>query len=146
MSNRMSALRVFNDPVGEIPEDITLLTPDDLRNAHAYWTASHNYSSSRLADVQAKLKEIKRKREVTFKLRYLKNKNTTMTNEEARYNAEMSKKVRKIDDKIAELEGMEIRWENLLTQCEQLKFLCSRDQSFRETEIQTYYGRGGQGR
>lgn len=141
-----NAREYFNELIGDIPEDITLMTPDDLRNAHAYWTGSHNYSSSILSGIQSKIKELKRRREVKFKTTYLENKNKRMSNEAARYASEMSKKVSALDDKINFLEVNEIKWESLLKQCDYLKALCSRDQSYREEELKTYYGRGGTGR
>ena len=145
--NQMDARQVFDELVGDIPEDITLLMPDQLRNAHAYWTASHNYSSSRLADIQARIKAKAREREVRFKTKYLEFKTRLrLSNEMARYKAEMTKKVSRLDDDLAAMKMLEIKWAALMQQCDSFKKLCSRDQSYREEEIRTYYGRGGTGK
>ena len=145
MSQLTDALKFFDDDMGVIPGDITLITPDQLRNAHAYWTMSHNFCTSRLADIQGKIKEQKRRREVTYKTLFLENKQRRMNNEVARYTAELDHSVMRIDDRLSKLEQHEIRWYNLQKQCDYLKALCSRDQSYREEELKTYFTRGGAG-
>ena len=137
---------IFNDEMGQIPNDITILTPEQLRAAHSYWTNCHNYSSSTLALVQQKIKELKRLREIKFKKLFLANKNFKQTNDIARYNAELSNPVKNIDDRLNKLEQQNILWSNLVSQCDLYRILCSREQSYREVELSTYFSRGGAGK
>ena len=142
---RIDAREIFNEEIGNIPEDITLFSPEELRNAHAYWTSCHNYCSATLATVQQKVKEIKRLREVRYKTLFLYNKQERQSNDVARYNSELDSEVVGYDDRLNGLEQQEIIWVSLVKQCDYNRTLLSRDQSWRQDELTTYYhGRGGQ--
>lgn len=136
----------YGDELGDIPPDITMLTPEQLRAAHGYWVSCHNHASSTLALVQQNLKELKRRRSVRYKELFLHNKNLRQSNDIARYNAELSPEIHRLDDKILGFEKQEIIWSSLVSQCDYLRGLCSRDQSYREIELSTYFGRGGEGK
>ena len=136
----------FNDELGIIPYDITKFTAEQLRGAHSYWTSCHNYSSSQLARIQYRLKELKRNREIQYKEIFLRNKVRRQSNDVARYNAELDRRIISYDNRLNKLEQHEIVWISLVKQCDYNKSLCSRDQSYREVELRTYHERGGQGR
>lgn len=136
----------FNDELGIIPYDITQFTADQLRIAHSYWTSCHNFSSSQLARIQYKLKELKHSREIQFKEIFLRNKVARQSNDVARYNAQLDRRVVSYDGRLVKLEQHETIWTSLVKQCDYNKSLCSRDQSYREVELRTYHERGGQGR
>ena len=140
----VDATKVYSEEVGVIPEDITLFSPEQLRTAHAYWTSCHNQSSATLAVIQQKVKELKRTREVLYKTLFLQNKEERQSNEVARYNAELDYAVQDLDNRLNGLEQHEIIWNSLVTQCDYNRMLLSRDQSWRQEELSTYYGRGGQ--
>lgn len=139
------AKEVFNDKEGKIPDDITRMSAESLRVAHSYWTSNYVYCSGQLSIVQRDIKVLEREREVRFKMKYIELK-PRYTNEEARYRAELSKRVRRLDDAILDLQTQEDVWQTLTNQCEDLKKLCSRDQSYREVELQSYFGKGGRGK
>ena len=140
------ATQVFDEDIGIIPPDITVLSHGELRAAHSYWVGNHNYSSSQLARIQQKLKERKRQREIMFKILFIANKQDRQSNEMARYNAELNPRVMSIDDIIEKLEEHQIRWNSLVEQCDQFRSLLSREQSWREKERDVYYQKGGVGR
>ena len=136
----------FDDDIGYISADITMMNPESLRAAHGYWVSCCNYSSSVLARIQQKIKELKRKREIRYKQTFLNNKNLRQSNDVARYNAELSSTINRLDNRINSLEQQDIKWSSLVNQCDYNRILCSRDQSFLESEMRTYFGRGGEGK
>ena len=146
ISSTLNAHEIFDADEGHIPDDITLLSPEELRIAHSYWVGCHNYGSGVLARIQRKIKELKRRREIRFKTLFLSNKRDRQSNEVARFNAELDHNMIDIDDKMNGLEQHEIIWSSLVKQCDYNRTLLSRDQSYRQEELSTYYGRGGQGR
>ena len=137
----VDALEYYDEDRGFIPDDITLMTAEDLRNAHSYWVSCHNHASGRLAAIKSRLKELKRLREIKYKQLYIMYKDKKQTNDMARYRAEMKPSVRELDDKINILEIHMEQWNSLVTQCESKKTLCSRDQSWRQEEFSAYYNR-----
>ena len=141
-SLKTSATTYYDDSMGHIPEDITMMTPDRLRNAHRYWTNCHNHASSNLTRIIAAIRKTKRIRDITYKEFFVDNKNKRMNNDLARYNAELHEDIVKLDNELVALDIQHIKWLNLTNQCESLKVLCSRDQSYREKEIESYHGKG----
>ena len=142
------AVELFDEEIGVIPEDVTEMSDEELRAAHSYWVGSLNFSSNNLAKIRRRVKELKRVRDVRFKVLFLQFKqNQRQSNEVARYRAELESVVQDADNFINRLELEEIRWEALVEQCDKFRSLLSREQSWREKDRDMYYhGRGGQGR
>lgn len=145
--DNLDAFIHFDDDAGRLPlTNVTAVSDEQLRNAHNYWTNCHNFSTAQVATIQVLIKDNKRKRDVRFKHLYLTNKDKGMNNEVSRYAAESEDIMVEYDNNISELEQYEIQWLSLQKQCDYLKAFCSREQSYRENEMKTYFGRGGQGR
>ena len=142
----VNILEVYDDEMGYIPPDITRMDDASLRAAHAYWVACNTRTLAVLSRIQQKIKELKRFREVRFKTLFLQFKDERQSNEVARYNAELDAAVVEVDDAIMKLEKHELRYDSMSQQCEQYRFLLSREQSWREKEKDVYYKKGGQGR
>ena len=141
------AIDVYDDEIGNIPQDITTLSHEQLRAAHSYWVACHNSAEATLARARQHFKELKREREVIFKTLFVANKqHNRQSNEMARYNAELDFNVLRLDDAITKIDVFQIRCESLVLQCDHNRVLLSREQSWREKERDVYYTKGGRGK
>lgn len=137
----------FDEEKYWVPENITAVAPEDLREMHSYWSNNYIFCLGNKSDVETNLVVAKRFRKGKFTEKYLKYRVKRRQPEAiARAQAELSKKVVKYDDEIMALTVQISVWESLTNSCETFMRLCSRDQSYREKELENYGGRGGQGK
>ena len=136
----------FDDEKFRLPEDITELPPDDLRACHKYWGENYVFCMNRVSFIQGKIKSTEYLRNKRYRKKFIEFKERRLANDLARAKAEDSKSVQKYDDRLIVYRLHESRWINLMQSCDTLKAVCSRDQSYREKELDHYNKRGGQGR
>ena len=138
--------RFFNEEF-KLPEDITSLTPEQLRACHSYWGEQYVYSQSRVSFFETRLTNINRKRRLRSNQLFVKLKETRrLANDLVRAKVEIDKKIIKLDDRIEKIESLLTIWRVLMETCRTYMQICSRDQSYREKEVDYYYKRGGKGK
>lgn len=144
--NLIDPFRYFDEEY-KLPADITSLPPNMLRERHAYWGEQYVFCQGRVAYYEARVKLLEPSRKLAFNNRYIRAKTRDrLTNDIARMKAEGHKSVVEIQEQIDHIEINLIAWRSLTESCRTFMQLCSRDQSYREKEMDHYYKRGGQGR
>lgn len=136
----------FDDERFRLPEDITELTANDLRACHKYWGENYVYCMNKVGFIQASIKDVEAKRIKRYRNRFIFYKQRRLANDLAKAMAEDTKSVQKYDEKLRIYRLHESRWVTLMQSCDTFKAICSRDQSYREKELDHYNRRGGQGR
>ena len=146
ITERTNPKRYFDKKEFWIPEDISGVSSTRLRGMHSYWGENYVFCMSRVSIIEAKLKELRQRRRVIFNNKFILYKERRLANQYAWIQAENHTKVIKFDDKINVLEIQLEIWRSLMDSCKTYKEICSRDQSFREKELDHYFKRGGQGK
>ncbi len=136
----------FDDKRFHLPDDITDLPPDDLRACHKYWGENYVFCMNKLSFMQAKIKNLEHLRSKRYRKKFIEFKERRLANDLARAKAEDSNSVQKYDERLRIYRTHESLWINLMQSCDTFKAICSRDQSYREKELDHYNRRGGQGR
>lgn len=137
----------YFDKEYKIPSNIGKLTPLRIRNLHAYWGNQYVHCQNMVSNYEANLKQVQLDRKRIFNRRYILAKSSArVSNDLARMKAENNKRVMEIDDKITELEISYILWTSLTESCRTFMQVCSRDQSWRQVEFDSYKNRLGQGK
>ena len=136
----------FDDEKFRLPADITELSPNDLRACHAYWGENYVYCMNKVGFIQASIKDVEAKRSKRYRNRFIFYKQRRLANDFAKAMAEETKSVQKYDERLRIYRLHESRWVTLMQSCDTFKAICSRDQSYREKELDHYNRRGGQGK
>jgi len=131
----------------KLPDNITSLSANGLRERHSYWGEQYVFCQGRVAYYEAKTRLLEPQRKRAFNFRYIRYKTRDrLTNELSKMKAEIHKSVVVLQEEIDDMEVAMIMWKSLTESCRMFTQICSRDQSYREKEADHYYNRGGQGR
>jgi hypothetical protein len=137
----------FFDKDYKLPQDITALSASDVRKCHSYWGEQYVFCQSRVAYYEAQVKLLEPSKRYAFNKRYIRYKTRNRdTNEIARIKAEMHKSVTVIQEQINSHRVQLTMWVSLTESCRVYQQICSRDQSYREKDLEYYNRRGGRGR
>ena len=137
----------FFDVDYKLPQDITALSASEVRKCHSYWGEQYVFCQSRVAYYEANIKLLEPSKKRAFNIRYIRYKiRNRNTNEVAKMRAEMHKSVVEIQDKIDNHQVQLTMWVSLTESCRVYQQICSRDQSYREKDLDYYNRRGGRGR
>lgn len=126
----------------KIPINISKVSSTMIRRLHSYWSAQYVYAQSMVADREANVRQIKSDRKRLFNDKYIERKRIRETNELARIRAENNSEVLELDKQIDILEIQLTVWNSLTESCRTFMYLCSRDQSWRQVEMDSYMNRG----
>ncbi len=138
--------KYFDDENFRLPPDITELSPNELRACHAYWGSNYVFCMNKVGFIQARIKDTESRRNKRYRNRFIYYKQRRLANDLAKAMAEETKSVQKYDESLRIYRLHESRWITLMQSCDTFKAICSRDQSYREKELDHYNKRGGQGR
>ena len=134
----------YFDSKYRLPNNISKMPPNVLREYHSYWAAQYVYSQSMVADREANLRQLQTNRKQLFNESYIKQKRFQLANDYAKAKADSEKGVVKLDHEIDILEIQLIIWRSLTESARTFMYVCSRDQSWRQVEYEHFQQRGGQ--
>ena len=136
----------FFDSEYRIPNDITKITPKQVRNLHSYWGNQYVYCQNIANIYESELKQKKLSRKKIYNRRFILTKKYRVANDLARSKAENNRKIIKLDEDITEIEVNLHLWFGLIETCKTYMNICSREQSWRQVEYDSYKKRLGQGK
>lgn len=141
--NLADVFRYF-DRKYKIPNDISRLSPNELRKLHSYWGQSYVYAQSMTANYEARLKSLQTERRQAYNENYIKYRRIKLTTDLSKSRSEVN--VIKLDNEIDILDIQLVIWRSLTLSCETYMRICSRDQSWRQVEKEMFDNRLGQGK